>query len=162
VVQQDREAAADSEDALVVEAIRDLAFEEIGNTTVLGDADPFAAVEIPLSDVADRYEDMTGTEKSASWVGHVRSRLGLEKARKRDGTVISDPNLGPKLETLCDDLNLGWSSLETHRTVEELPEDEQYQTTCSECGENRATHRHIDEGYYVCEPCADAIEEGGA
>lgn len=161
VVQQDREAAADSEDALVVEAIRDLAFEEIGKTAVIGDADPFAAVDISLTDIADRYEDMTGTEKSASWVGHVRSRLGLEKARKRDGTVISDPDLGPKLRQLCEEHNLGWERLDSHRVVEELDEDEAgYRAECSECGNLAAmTHRHVDEGHHMCERCAADWED---
>lgn len=159
IVEQDREAAADSEDALVVEAIRDLAFEEIGNTAVLGDADPFGAVEIPYSDIADRYEDMTGTEKSSAWIGHVRKRLGFEKKRTRDCTVIIDPDLGPKLQELCKDLNLGWEALEAHNVVEELPEDEQYSGTCSECGERRSTHRHVTEGYHLCNKCAKAIED---
>lgn len=159
VAEQDREAAADSEDALVVEALRDLAFEEVATTSVFGDNDPFAAVEIPLTDVAERYEDMTGTEKSAAWVGHVRSRLDLDKARRRDGTVISDEDLGPKLQQLCQDLNLAWEALETHEIVEELDEDEKWQSDCSECGENRATHRHIEDGHHLCEECADAVEE---
>jgi hypothetical protein len=164
VVEQDREAAADSEDALVVEAIRDLAFEHVGDTAVLGDGDPFAAVEIPLSDIADRYEDMTGTEKEPAWVGHVRSRLDLEKARKRDGTVISDPDLGPKLQDLCKDLNLEWDPLEAHRAVGELPDDDKGKAAagCSECGRDRLlTHRYIGgHGGRVCEQCAADLAEG--
>jgi len=160
LVKQDREAAADSEDALVVEAIRDLAFSEVGETVVLGDGDPFAAVEIPYQDVADAYEDMTGSETSASWIGHVRKRLGLEKARKRDGTVISDPDLGPKLRDLCDDLNLAWEPSDVHNPVEPLPDDEQGKRRCSECGRDRfLTHRHVTEGHHMCDDCAEEVRE---
>lgn len=159
VVEQDQEAAADSEDALVVEAIRNLAFEEIGSTTVLGDGDPFAAVEIPLSDIAEQYEAMTGTENTSSWVGHVRSRLDLEKARRRDGTVISDPELGPKLRELCEDHNLDWKRTEAHDPAPELPDDEQGVSTCPECSrEGMLTHRDLDGGGgRVCSECADDI-----
>jgi len=160
LAKQDREAAADSEDALVVEAIRDLAFSEVGETVVLGDGDPFAAVEIPYQDVADAYEDMTGSETSASWIGHVRKRLGLEKARKRDGTVISDPDLGPKLRELCDDLNLDWEPSDVHDPVEALPDDEQGKRRCSECGRDRfLTHHHVTEGYHMCEDCAESVRK---
>ena len=160
VVKQDIEAAADSEDARVVEALRDLAFEQVGETVVLGDGDPFAAVEIPYSDVADYYEDQTGTEKSPSWVGHVRKRLDLDKERKRDGTVISDPDLGTKLRELCDDLNLDWERADVHDPVELLDDTEQEQGTCSECGRVQfLTHRYTTEGYYVCGDCADEIRE---
>lgn len=86
------------EDAIVIEAIRDVAFEEVGNTAVLGAADPFGAVDSPIADVAERYEDMTGTEKTAAWVGHARASLDPEKPRRRNGTVSSDPELGPKLK----------------------------------------------------------------
>ena len=112
-VTQDREAAADSEDADVVRAIRDAAHHHVSNVTVIGD-DPYSAVKIPYSDeetgggVVERYETMTGTERTSSWVGHVVKRLGLEKERTRDGTVISDPDLRPKLQELCEELNIAW------------------------------------------------------
>lgn len=157
VVRQDRQAAADSEDAFVVEAIRDLAFEAIPDVT-LGDVeDPFAAVEIPIRDVAERYEAMTGDEKSPTWVGQVRERLGLEKAKKRDGTVISDPRLGPKLQRLCSELNLEWEKLAAFKDIEELDEEERGRSNCSECGEvTLLTHRHVENGHMMCLSCADS------
>ncbi len=156
VVEQDREAATDSEDARVVEVVRDLALERLEAVTVLGDADPFGAVEIPLADVAERYEAMTGAEKSPTWVGHVRARLGFEKVRKRDGTVIKDPDLREKLERLCEDFNLGWDPADVHDPVRELDEDEQYRAACNECGHLRTmTHRHAVEGWHMCNECAD-------
>jgi len=160
-VQQDREAAADSEDALFIEALKDLALEEIGSTVVLGDGDPFAAVEVPLTDVAEKHEDLTGTEKSPSWAGHVRSRLGFEKDRRSDGTVISDPDLGPKLRELCEEMNLDWERLDTHAAVEELPENEQGKgaSGCSLCGRDRfLTHRDLKDGGRICDDCAGDLE----
>lgn len=114
VVGQDREAASESVDALVVEAIRDLAHEKVGDQAFLGDGDPYGTVRIPYSDeeygkgVIERYEDMTGYEKTPAWLGHVVKRLDLEKDRTMHGTVITDPELGPKLRELCEDLNLPW------------------------------------------------------
>jgi hypothetical protein len=48
VVEQDLEATADSEDALVVKAIRDAAHHAVGEVTTLG-SDPYSAVTIPYS-----------------------------------------------------------------------------------------------------------------
>jgi len=106
IATQDKQAAADSEDALVVEAIRNLAVDKVADDPAVGD--PFSTIAIPYSEIADRYEDMTGTEKTSAWVGHVRKRLGFEKERTRDGTVIRDEDLGSKLKELCEDLNLDW------------------------------------------------------
>jgi hypothetical protein len=157
VVEQDRDAAADSEDAVTVEVIRECAFDEVGDTTVLGDADPFGAIEIPYSDVVNRFERMTGVEKSPSWLGHVTSRLGLETGRRGDGTVIDDPDLGPKLRQLCKDHNLQFERLDTHSKVRERPEEEQDHGPggCELCGEDRKrTHELVDGGALICSSCA--------
>jgi len=50
------EDAKDTDDALFIRAVRDLAFDELGSTTVLGDADPWEGLAIPLSDVAERFK----------------------------------------------------------------------------------------------------------
>lgn len=163
IVAQDREASADSEDALVVEAVRDLAFEAIPDVTLGEDVNPFEGVEVPLSDVAERYEDITGTEKSAAWVGQVRNRLGLEKRRKRDGTVIADPELGDKLQKLCKQHNLEWEALDVHCPVEPIEDDNQGRSNCSECGNvTLLTHRHIESGHHMCESCAEEYENAVA
>lgn len=112
VVEQDRAAVADSEDAAFVRAVRDLAFEEIETTPRLGDGDPFAHVAVTLQDVADRFEDLTGTETTPHKMGHIRERLGFEKDPNHRPTAIRDPDLGPKLRDLCDDLGLGWGGSE--------------------------------------------------
>lgn len=124
-VSQDRKAAADSDDAPVLMAIKELAHEAAGETAVIGDADPSAAVDIPISEIKDRYETLTGAEEANnSWIGQVRGRLGLEKKRKRDGTVIADPDLGPKLRDLCEEHNLEWEPLDAHDPFETLDPDE--------------------------------------
>ena len=110
VCEQDQEAVANSEDARFVQVLRDLALEEIEETTILTDGDPFAAVAVPYTEIVERYESVSGVEKSASWVGHIRDRLDFEKDRKRDGTVIQDPELGSKLQQLCEEHNLNWES----------------------------------------------------
>lgn len=109
VCEHDKEAVADSEDARFVQVLRDLALEEIADTTVLTDKDPFA-VTIPYGDIVERYEAVNGVEKSNSWVGHIRKRLGFEKDRKGNGTVIHDAELGSKLRRLCEEHNLEWES----------------------------------------------------
>jgi len=110
ICDQDREAVADSEDARFVQVLRDLALKEIADTTVLTDKDPFGAVAIPYGDIVERYEAVNGVEKSNSWVGHIRKRLGFEKNRKGNGTVIQDSELGSKLRRLCEEHNLEWVS----------------------------------------------------
>lgn len=152
VVEQDQGAAADSEDALFVEAVRDLAFGQLAETAVLGDGDPFAALEIPYSDVVDRYEEVTGVEKSASWAGHVVKRLGFEKKRKRGGTVIADPELGDKLRSLCNDLNLEWERLEGDRVI---PIDDGHRATCPGCDEMAwLDYQDTITQEPLCEDCA--------
>jgi ribosomal protein L37AE/L43A len=154
VVNQDREAAADSEDALFVEALCECAFDEVGSITTLDDSDPFASVSIPLSAIADRYEQITGDEKSNQWAGQLRSRLGLEKERKRDGTVISDPELRPKLRELCDEHNLEWEPMESNGHVKELSESKKEPGRCELCGQDR-TLTHREEDALICADCAE-------
>lgn len=110
ICDQDREAVADSEDARFVQVLRDLALEEIADKTVLTDKDPFGAVTIQYGDIVEQYEAVNGVEKSNSWVGHIRKRLGFEKDRKGNGTVIHDAELGSKLRRLCEEHNLEWES----------------------------------------------------
>lgn len=108
VVQQDDQAAADSKDAMVVRAIRDLAHEQVGETTFFGDVDPYAHIQVLVKDVAEVYNERTGADVSPSWVGHVRSRLDLGRTNTRKGVAIEDPELGTKLRRHCDDLNIKW------------------------------------------------------
>lgn len=121
VCRQDRAAAKDSEDALVVEVLRDMAFEAVSSAdhTV---GDPMSNVKVLLSEIAEEYEARHGVEKSPTWVGHVRSRLDLGKERTRDGTVIQDVDLGEKLRELCDEMNLEWESADSYPGEEVIPD----------------------------------------
>lgn len=163
VVEQDQEAAHDSEDARFVEIVRDLAFDDIAEVQTIGDANPWGAVEIPYAKIVEEYEARTGTEHSPSWAGHVRKRLDLGKERKRDGTVIQDPELGEKLQRLCDDLELEWESSELHDPVPELPDDEKGPGAagCPHCGRDRTlTHKDAaGSGSRICSECAEDIRE---
>jgi len=108
--QQDKTAVADSEDARFIEVLRDLALEQVAETSYLGDGDPFVNATISYSEIVERYEQVNGVEKSASWVGHVRNRLDFEKKRKSNGSVIEDSELGSKLRQHCQEHNLEWQS----------------------------------------------------
>jgi hypothetical protein len=111
VVEQDKEAREESDDAMFVKAVRDLAHNAVGDTQVLGDGDPYSAVTLPYSEVAEEYAtqaDLDPDRVSNTKMGHLRNRLGLEKTHKRDGSAIQDTELGPKLRELCETFNLDW------------------------------------------------------
>ena len=152
IAEQDQIASAESEDALFVEAVKDLAFDKIGSRTDV-DGDPFAAITIPYSEITDRYEEITGVEKNASWAGHIVKRLGFEKARKRNGTVIEDPDLGDKLRSKCEHFNLDWERLDGDRVVEV---DDGHKATCPDCGEKVwLEFRDTVTQEPLCTDCAD-------
>ena len=158
MVEEAKEAATDSDDALFIQAVRDLAFDELGSKQVLGDADPWDDITIPISDARDRFNDLTGRDVKSRYIGQIRDRLGLEKKRHSDGVVISDPNLREKLENLCKQNNLEWEHSGYHDPIEEL--DEQVSALCSECGEEQwLKYRHKGVGSHLCEDCADAERE---
>lgn len=160
LVEATAEAEADSNDARFVEAVRDLAFEEIGGAAHDGETDPFSSVEIPLSAIVERYNAMTGQDRSSQWTGQIRARLGLDKDRKRDGTVISDPKLREKLEQLCEDYGLEWESLDVHDPVVELEQDEQLRHACSLCGNQKwLEYKHAKDGYFMCNECAEETRD---
>ena len=152
------EAATDSDDALVIQAIVDLALAEIESVQTIGDADPWDGLEIPISDVRDRFETISDRDDiSSSYIGQIRKRLELEKQRGRDGVVICDPDLEAKLRTLCEENNLAFERLDVHERIREL--DDVYQGTCSECGKQRqVTHRDAVEGHHMCGTCAAELE----
>jgi len=152
------EAAADSDDALVIQAIVDLALGEVESVQTIGDADPWEGLEIPVSDVRDRFETISDRDDiSSRYIGQIRKRLGLEKERGRDGVVIRDDNLEAKLRALCEENNLPFERLAVHERVREL--DEVYQGACSECGQMRKlSHRDAVEGHHMCGSCAAELE----
>lgn len=152
------EAAADSDDALVIQAIVDLALAEVQSVQTIGDADPWEGLEIPVSNVRDRFEAISDRDDiSSRYIGQIRKRLGLEKQRGRDGVVIRDADLEEKLRTLCEENNLPFARLDVHERVREL--DETYKGTCSECNQvKQVTHRDAVEGHHICGTCAAELE----
>jgi len=159
------EAAAESDDALVIQAIVDLALAEVETVQTIGDADPWESVEIPISDVRDRFESISDREDITSrYIGQIRKRLGLEKQRSRDGVVIADDDLEAKLRDLCEENNLPFERMDVHERVRELSDS--YKGNCSECGKlKQVTHRDAVEGHHMCGECAAELEEvfdGGA
>jgi len=154
------EAATESDDALFIRAVRDLALDELRSTQVLGDADPWESVTISLSDVCEQFNNMTGRDVGPSYIGQIRGRLDLEKERHSDGVVIRDPNLEEKLRTLCEQNNLAWEHSGYHDPIQELDENEKGKLNCGECGrEQYLTHRHAEEGTLLCERCAEQLRE---
>lgn len=119
---QHREATAETDDALVVEAIRDLAIEKVQDEDDFGEPDAFDSLEIPISDVAERFRNMTGRENiSEGYIGQIRKRLDLDKSRGNSGTRIDDDNLTGKLEKLCRDNNLEcWPDSDAERDSGQL------------------------------------------
>jgi hypothetical protein len=160
MVKEAEEAKGESDDALFIRAVRDLAFDELGSKAVIGDADPWEGLAIPLSEVTEQFNNMTGRDVSPTFIGQIRGRLGLEKARHSDGTVIKDDDLEEKLQNLCEQNNLDWEHSGYHNPIQPLTEEEKGKRNCSECGHRRfLTHRHVEEGYHLCEECAEEAAE---
>jgi len=160
MVEEAEEATTESDDALFVRAVRDIALDEVGNTRVIGDADPWEGLTIPISDVTEQFNDMTDRDVGAGYIGQIRSRLGLDKVRHSDGVVIRDSDLKEKLSDLCEQNNLDWEHSGYHDPVQPLDDDEKGKLNCGECGRERfLTHRHAEEGTLLCEECAEEIRE---
>lgn len=101
VLQQDRRAAADSQDAIFVESVIRLINEELADKTGLADGDPLTGIPIYLKDVAEKFEDLSGEEDvSPSQMGHIRKRNDLDKTKTERGVAIKDEDLATKLEAL--------------------------------------------------------------
>lgn len=154
------EASAESDDAIFIQAVRDLAFEEIEATPTIGDTNPWAGIAIPVSDVRDRFNGMTGRDVQSTYIGQIRGRLGLEKTRHSAGTVIKDENLAPKLEALCEENNLEWEHSDTGADDSDLPGggieelDEPSNGVCALCG-NAGRRTHKEDGDPICRSCAE-------
>ena len=163
LVEDDRDAEADSQDALLIRAVQTLAVEQIedGGPVLGADDDVWSDVQIPVKDIARQYNNMTGEDRNSSWVGQLLSRLDLGREHTRDGRVVSDDDLKQKLQDYCDEFNIDlYDTLDHHSLVREMPADDVYTGKCSECGEDRVTIRfkHVD-GFHLCEACGTAFEE---
>jgi len=152
---------AESDDALFIQAVVDLAFEEANKMGVLGEEKNvnWAGVEIPVSDARDRFNSITGRDVSSSYMGQIRNRLELGKTRKADGTVIADEDLRSKLKRLADENNVAFEPLDAHRLVKPLPEEDSYRAKCPECGQlEDIEYTHAVEGHNMCAQCAKEYE----
>lgn len=156
--EMDADAAADSTDANLVASIRNLANRELasGGAVIGKDEDLWADLSLPYSDIVEHYNRRSGEDRTASWLGHRISNLGLGTEKKWDGTYVSDPDLKEKLADYCDAYNLDLTNAdEIERPVRELPPDDHFTGTCSECGERGDIRfKHI-EGHFICTDCAD-------
>jgi len=154
----DAAAAADSTDANLTASIRNLANRELaaGGAVIGKDEDLWADLSIPYSDIVDHYNRRTGEDRTSSWLGHRISNLGLETEKKWDGTYVSDPDLKDKLADYCEAYNLDLTNAdEIERPVRELPPDDHFTGSCSECDKRSDIRfKHI-EGHFICTDCAD-------
>lgn len=155
------EEKAESDDALFIQALIDLAFEEVGIRKTLDDeiSVDWQGVNILIGDVADRFNSMTGRDVSSSYIGQIRNRLDIDKSRKSDGTVIDDPDLREKLKRLAQENNVEFEPLNAHQIIRELDDDDTYRAKCSECGNlEQLEYRHAVEGHHMCAECADEYQ----
>jgi len=109
VIDREDDRQEDTQESILVQALIDEAFEQIGSTVDAEPGDDWESLLLPVGSVRDRFEKMTGTEVSASYIGQLRNRVGLEMVRHSDGTKVKDPELKPKLKQLADENNVEWS-----------------------------------------------------
>lgn len=156
----DTDAAEDSQDADVVASIRNLANIQLaeGGAVIGKDEDLWADLSIPYSDIVEHYNRRTGEDRTASWLGHKVSNLGIGKEKNWEGTYVSDPDLKETLANYCDRYNLDLTDPDQiERPVRELPPDDHFRGTCSECGETGDIRFKHVEGHYICESCSDSL-----
>lgn len=160
VEEQDRAARLDSEEAVFVQAVCDLADEAVANVTGTpgGDDARYGDLKLPYDPIIDRVETLSGEEKSSQWVGNVRRRLGFTKTRTNAGMTLSDPDLAPKLREQCEQLGIDWDPA-GRDPAPRLPPEDTDTGPCGECGrDRRLSHRAVfDGGHRLCAECADDL-----
>jgi len=162
VIEDDHEAISSSEDANVIRVIRDLANEKIeeGGPVIGDDEDIWDGMKIYNTEITSLYNQITESDKSYEAVSEIWRNLGLEYARDRDGSHISDKRLKEKLERECNVHGIDlYGKVPVGRIVKRMPEDEWWGGDCPECGYDRTiSHKHAD-GYKMCGPCAAELKE---
>ena len=162
ITEDDAEAAAQSDDANITLAIRDLANENIEDSSpVLGkDEDIWSEMKIYNSDITRLFNDLTGRDVSPRWMSHRVRNLGFNMDRDRDGSHIRDDNLKERLERLCD--TYGFDLYETvpeGRIIREMPGEDWFEGVCDECGEKKTMRFKHTDGYTMCVECGSSFEK---
>lgn len=109
-VESSAEDKSESDEAHFIRAVIDEAFkvlDELDADDVESD-DLWDEADLKITRIRRRFNDMTGRDVSNQFMGSLRKRLGFEKARKSDGTYISDPNLKEKLRRVASENNVEW------------------------------------------------------
>lgn len=158
--EQDDDAAANSTEANIIRAIRNLANKQLaekGVTTALGE-DEWADLKIPYSEIVRHYNRITGEDRTNSWFGHQMSNLDIETETKYDGTYVHDPNLQSRLSDLCDaySLNLTDADVIEQPTKEIVVDDDESLPygECSDCGKGEELRfKHVVTDNLLCFEC---------
>jgi len=118
----DKQGRADTEEAKMLQSVVDSAFHTVAHIPPnSGLSDDWSELEIPVSDVTERFNKMTGRDVSPAYIGKIRSRLGLPKKRKASGIHIHGDGLRTRLKQECKQNNLDWSPSEG--AVPEMEDD---------------------------------------
>jgi hypothetical protein len=121
VVDHEEDRQRDTEESIFAQALLDEAFDQLADDATLP-GEQWGGLLLPVSNVRDRFDNLTDRDVSASYIGQLRNRVGLSKVRHSDGTKINDPALKPKLEQLTDENGVDWSpspgTVEDVHTVE--------------------------------------------
>jgi hypothetical protein len=162
ITEDDQEAAAQSEDANITLAIRDLANEKIEDGgTVLGKDDDFwSEMKIYNTDITRLFNDLTGRGVDPRWISHRVRNLGFEMERDRDGSHIHDDDLKDRLEHLCDEYGFDlYETVPEGRIVREMPGEDWFEGICDECGEKDTMRFKHTDGYTMCVECGTDFKE---
>lgn len=120
VVDREEDRQRDTEESILTQALIDEAFEQLDAAENSGPK--WEDIYLAISDVRDRFDRLSDREVSASYIGQLRNRVGLQKVRHSDGTKINDPGLKPKLKQLAQENNVEWGPspgiVENTHTVE--------------------------------------------
>lgn len=103
-------AQSESTDAILIDIVRDLALRKVGEKDMDGQqviGDPWSVVKIYYSEVVERYNELTGEERTNSWFGHAVDRFDLDTGRDT-ATFIRDDELHDKLKRLVENAELEW------------------------------------------------------
>lgn len=154
--QQRRRQVAETEDALVVQAMMEEAFKQLREGQQrLGD--PWSTVRLYYDRICEQYEAISGRELTPSRLGHFIKRFPLTTDRSNQGTFIQQDDLGVVLRELADENNLAWESLEEDEEEPPAPAMEEI------IGDLRATISDLctpDDAAYHGDIVSEMVDRG--